>query len=425
LLRQTNQVKTVNTDAQVIDPDIQVLLVAEAQKLSDATLYAIDQFVMRGGRLMVMVDPWSEAMAAAPSPTGMPPGDTSSDLKKLFDAWGIVFDPTKVVGDLTGAWRVRANAGEEVQAVNYVAWFNIRDGVNHEDPATADLQQVTVASSGSIGKAPNASIEFTPLLTSSTRSGELSVDQVKTPDPAKVLADFKPEGGPRVIAARIHGVLKSAFTGPPELAKDQKRPENFPDYKAQTDGPANLVVVADSDILADRFWVRVSDFFGQQTAMPFSDNGPLVANLIGTLAGGDALIGLRSRGDTNHPFILVNQMQSEAEAKFRQTEQALQKHLDDTEKQLRTLRQGPSGSDQANAQAVVTPEQRAAIDAARKDIVDTRQQLRAVQYDLNRGISRLETELRVFNIVLVPALLAIVAIVMGVARSRRRARARA
>ena len=146
LLRQTNQVKTVNTDAQVIDPDIQVLLVAEAQNLSDATLYAIDQFVMRGGRLMVMVDPWSEAMAAAPSPNGMPPTDTGSNLKKLFDAWGIVFDPTKVVGDLTGAWRVRANADERVQAVNYVAWFNIRDGINHDDPATADLQQVTVAS---------------------------------------------------------------------------------------------------------------------------------------------------------------------------------------------------------------------------------------------------------------------------------------
>jgi ABC-type uncharacterized transport system involved in gliding motility auxiliary subunit len=424
LLRQTNQVKTVNTDAQVIDPDIQVLLVAEAQHLSDATLYAIDQFVMRGGRLMVMVDPWSEAMAAEPSPTGMPPTDTGSDLKKLFDAWGIVFDPSKVVGDLTGAWRVRANAGEEVQAVNYVAWFNIRAGINHDDPATVDLQQVTVASSGSIGKAPNAPIDFTPLLSSSPRSGEIPVDQVKMPDPAKVLAEFKPSGGPRVIAARIHGVLKSAFTGPPELAKEQKRPENFPEYKAQTNGPANLVVVADSDILADRFWVRISDFFGQQTAMPFSDNGPFVANLIGTLAGGDALIGLRSRGDTNHPFTLVNQMQSEAEAKFRQTEQALHKHLDDTEKQLRALRQGPGGSDQAAAQAVITPEQRAAIDAARKDIVDTRQQLRAVQYDLNRDISRLETELRVFNIVLVPALLAIIAIVLGVMR-RRRARARA
>ncbi len=422
-LRQTNQVKTVSTDAQVIDPDIQVLLVAEAQNLSEATQYAIDQFVMRGGRLMVMVDPWSEAMASSPTAGGAPPTDASSNLKKLFDAWGIQFDPGKVVGDLTGAWRVRAGE-DRVQAVNYVAWFNIRDGVNHDDPATADLQQVTVASSGSISKAPDAAIEFTPLLRSSPRSGDISVEQVRTPDPAKVLANFKPEGGQRLIAARVHGVLKSAFTGQPELAKDQKRPENFPEHKAQTDGPANLVVVADSDILADRFWVRISDFFGQQTAMPFSDNGPFVANLVGTLAGGDALIGLRSRGDSNHPFVLVNAMQSEAEAKFRQTQQALQRHLDDTEKQLRTLRQGSSGNEQTTAAAVITPEQRAAIDAARKDIVDTRQQLRAVQYDLNRDISRLETELRVFNIVLVPVLVAIVAIVLGVARSRRRARAR-
>ena len=425
LLRQTNQVKTVATDAQVIDPDIQVLLVAEAQNLSEATQYAIDQFVMRGGRLMVMVDPWSETMASTPTPNGVPPTDASSNLKKLFDAWGIEFDPTKVVGDLTDAWRVRASQTGPVQAVNYVAWFNIRDGINHDDPATADLQQVTVASTGFLQKAPNASIEFTPLLSSSNQSGLIPVDEVKMPEPAKILANFKPSGGPRVVAARIHGVLKSAFTGPPELAKDQKRPENFPAYKAQTDGPANLVVVADSDILADRFWVRMQDFFGQKTAQPFSDNGPFVADLVGTLAGGDALIGLRSRGDTSRPFVLVNQMQSDAEAKFRRTEQTLQKHLDDTEQQLRSLRQGPASGDQANAQPVITPQQRAAIDAARKDIVDTRQQLRAVQYDLNRNISQLETELRIFNIVLVPALLAIAAIVLGVVRNRRRARARA
>ena len=152
-----------------------------------------------------------------------------------------------------------------------------------------------------------------------------------------------------------------------------------------------------------------------------------MANLIGTLAGGDALIGLRSRGDTNHPFILVNEMQSEAEAKFRQTEQALQKHLDDTEKQLRTLRQGPggSGAEQTNTQALITPEQRAAIDAARTDIANTRQQLRAVQFDLNRDISRLETWLRVLNIVLVPALLVILAVALGFVRRSRSARARA
>jgi ABC-type uncharacterized transport system involved in gliding motility auxiliary subunit len=427
LLRQTNQVKTVPTDAQVIDPDIQVLLVAEAQNLSDDTLYAIDQFVMRGGRLMVMVDPWSEAMATTPNPGGMPATDTHADLKKLFDAWGIEFDPTKVVGDLTGAWRVRSE--DRVQAVSYVAWFNIRDGINHDDPATADLDQVTVASSGFLEKAPNASIEFTPLLSSSPQSEVIGVDDVKTPEPAKILASFKPSGGPRVIAARVHGVLKSAFTGPPPLGKDQKRPDNFPAYKAQTDGPANLVVAADSDILADRFWVRMSDFFGQQTATPFADNGPFVANLIGTLAGGDALIGLRSRGDTNRPFVLVNQMQAAAEARFRETEQGLQKHLEDVQKQLQALRQGSAGpqegaGDKAGAEAVITPEQRAAIDAARKDIVDTRQQLRAVQFELNRDISHLENWLRVFDIILVPAVLTVLAIIMGLVQRHRRARAR-
>jgi ABC-type uncharacterized transport system involved in gliding motility auxiliary subunit len=438
LLRQTNTVKTVPTNVQVIDPDIRVLLVAEAQNLSPATLYAIDQFVMRGGKLMAMVDPWSEAMAAIPSPTGMPPEDTHSDLKQLFDAWGIQFDPTKVVGDLTGAWRVRADSGDREGVVNYVAWFNIRDGINHDDPATADLQQVTVASSGFLSKAPNASIDFTPILTTSDHSGLVPLDELRTPDPAKVLASFKEEGGPRVIAARVHGLLKSAFSGPPPLPAGQTRPASFPAYKAQTDGPANMVVVADSDILADRFWVRVADFFGQQTATPFSDNGPLVANLVGTLAGGDALIGLRSRGDTNRPFTLVAEMQSQAEAQFRQTQQALQQHLDDVEKQLRTLRSGGTGSggasddtagddtqgNQAKPDAVITPAQRAAIDAARQDVLQTRQKLRAVQLELNRDISQLETEMRIFTIVLVPAVMTVLAIGMGIMQRRRRARAR-
>jgi ABC-type uncharacterized transport system involved in gliding motility auxiliary subunit len=423
LLRQTNAIKTVPIDAQVIDPTIQVLLVAEAQNLSPATLYAIDQFVMRGGKLMAMVDPWSEAMAATPSPTGMPPTDTHADLKTLFDAWGIEFDSTKVVGDLTGAWRVRGN-GERMQAVNYVAWFNIRAGINHDDPATADLHQVTVAASGYLAKAPNATIDFTPILSTSDRSGIIPVDQIQMPDPAKILADFKPEGGPRVIAARVHGVLKSAFSEPPPLKPDQKRPDGFPEHKAQTDGPANLVVVADSDILADRFWVRISDFLGQATATPFSDNGPFVVHLIGTLTGSDALIGLRSRGDTNRPFTLVARMQSDAEAQFRQTQQALQAHLDETEKQLRTLRSGGGENDKSKPEAVVTPDQRAAIDAARQDILQTRQKLRAVQLELNRDISTLADEMRVFTIVLVPALLTVLAIAMSVVQRRRRARVR-
>jgi ABC-type uncharacterized transport system involved in gliding motility auxiliary subunit len=425
-LRQSVSVKTVPLETWTIDPDIQVLLVAQAQHLSNASLYAIDQFVMRGGRLMVMVDPYSEAEAATPGPDGQPSADTSSNLAKLFDAWGIEYDPSQVVGDLTGAWRVRSNASDKVQAVNYVAWFNIRDGISHSDPATADLTQISVASAGFIAKKPTSDIEFTPLLTSSAESALIPVDKVKTnPDPARILADFKPQGGPRVIAARVHGVLKSAFSGPPEPLQGQTRPENLPAYRANSDGPANLVVVADSDILADRYWVRVQDFFGQQEATPFSDNGPFLANVIGTLAGGDALIGLRSRGSSAHPFTVVDNMQQQAEARFRQTQQTLQTHLQDTEKQLEQLRQGNTSGATVAAQATLTPAQEAAIEAARREIVDTRRQLRAVQLDLKRDIDGLEFELRLLDIVMVPALLTILAIIIGVLRSRRRARARA
>ena len=423
-LRQTFTVKNVQPDVQAIDPDIQVLLVAHAQNLSDNALYAIDQFVMRGGRLMAMVDPHSEGQASIPNPqTGQPPADTASDLGKLFAAWGIEYDSKKVVGDITGAWRVRASPGDRVQAVDYVAWYNIRDGLNHEDPATADLSQVTVASPGFLRKKDGADITFTPLLQASPKAGPLPLDKIKNmPNPGQILGDFKSEGGPYVIAARVRGVLKSAFTAPPEPPKDGKRPDNFPAHIAQTAEPANLVVVADTDILADRFWVRVQDFFGQQEATPFSDNGPFVANLLGTLAGGDALIGLRSRGSSLRPFTLVDGMQRDAEARYRQTERELQAHLDETQKKLTTLR---TGRGENGANAVISEQQRTAIDDLRKDVTATRVKLRNVQLELRRDILRLESTLRMFNIIVVPAILALLAIGLGIVRRRQRAQARA
>ena len=426
LLRQTNQVKTVATDAQVIDPDIQVLLVAEAQNLSDATLYAIDQFVMRGGRLMVMVDPWSEAMAATPSPTGMPPTDTSSNLKKLFDAWGIEFDPTKVVGDLTGAWRVRASANDAVQAVNYVAWFNIRDGINHDDPATADLQQVTVASAGSLGKAPNASIDFTPLLTQQRALGRdpggPGEDAGSGEDPGELQAGGRPARDRRAHPRRAEiGLHRTAGAGEgPEAAGEFPGLQGADRRPGQSGGggrqrhPGRPVLGARLRLLrpADRDAVQRQRTVRRQPDRHAgrrrrADRAALARRHQPSVHPGQPDAG---RGGGEVP----PDRAGAAEASGRHREAACAR-----------CARGPAGGEQANAQAVITPEQRAAIDAARKDIVDTRQQLRAVQYDLNRDISRLETELRVFNIVLVPAVLAILAIVLGVVRSRRRARARA
>ncbi len=425
-LRQFSSVVEVQLDAQVIEPTIQVLVVAHAQNLAPATQYAIDQFVMRGGKLIVMVDPHSESQAARPGPGGQPPRDTASSLDRLLNAWGIEAPVEEVVLDLRGAWRVRANPQDRVQAVDYVAWFNLQgESLSRTEVATAQLEQVTLASAGEVRRRPDAAIEFIPLLTSSPQSMVVPAERVRQdPNPTRLLADFRADGQRRVLAARIRGPLASAFPeGPPPPAEGQTRPEDFPAHIARTEGPANLVVLNDSDVLEDRFWVRVQDFFGQQIATPISGNGAFVVNLADTLAGSDALISLRSRGESLRPFLLVEDIRRNADAQFRQTERQLQSRLEDTEKRLRELRQGGSGGG-APQGAVVTPEQRAEIDAARDEILRTRRELRGVQLELRRDIEALEGVLRAVNIALVPALLTLFALGLAVVRSRRRAAAR-
>ena len=433
-LRQFFTVRDVPLDAHRIEDDVQVLIVAHAQNLSDGALYAIDQFVMRGGELFVMVDPHSESQASRPGPGGRPPTSTSSQLDRLLNAWGVEAPSDKVVLDLRGAWRVRANPQDRVQAVDYVAWYNLQgDSLNRDEVATAQLDQVTVASAGEIRRKEDAAVEFVPLLTSSAQSMPMPVERVREdPNPARILADFRADGQRRVLAARLRGPLASAFPdGPPPPPEGQERPADFPAHRARTEAPANIVVANDADILEDRFWVRVQDFFGQQVATPFSGNGSLVVNLADTLAGSDALISLRSRGESLRPFELVEGIRRDADAQYRQTERQLQQRLEETERRLRELRQG-GGQQQAGAagqaapaQAVITPEQRAEIDAAREEIIRTRRELRGVQLELRRDIEGLETVLRIVNIALVPALLTLFAIGLAVVRLRRRAAARA
>lgn len=416
-LRQFFTVREVAPDVRAIDPEIQVLLVAHPQELAEPTLYAIDQFVMRGGRLMVLTDPHSDGQAFRPAAAG---GDTSSNLDRLLNAWGIETPRTHVIGDLSGAWRVRASPQDRVQAVDYVAWFTLgREAISRDDVAVAQLDSVTFASAGEVRRRDGAAVEMLPLVTSSDRSAPIPVERVRqNPEPARILAEFVPDGQRRVLLARFRGVLNSAFPlGPPE---DAERPSDLPAHLARSSGPANLVVGNDADILEDRFWVRVQDFFGQQVATPFSGNGALIANLLDTLAGGDALIGLRSRGEALRPFTLVERMRRDAEAQFRQRERALAERLQATEQRLRELRQGTG----QQAQAAITAETQAEIARAREEILRTRAELRAVQRELRQDIERLETVLRIANIAAVPALLVLLAVLIGLARARRRAAAR-
>lgn len=422
-LRQFFTIQDVPLDTQRIPDEVQVLMVVHPQNLSDATQYAIDQFVMRGGKLIAFVDPYSEGQASRPGPGGRPPTDTASQLNRLLNAWGVDAPSEAVVLDMRGAWRVRANPNDRVQAVDYLAWFNMQgDSINDSEVATAQLSQVTVAAAGYLRRRDGATVEFTPLLQSSERSMLANVERVRdNPDPARILADFRSENLHRTIAARVRGEVPSAFPdGPPPPPEGSERPADFPAHLAHSNGPANFVVIADADILEDRFWVRVQDFFGQQVATPFSDNGNMVANLVDMFAGGDALISLRSRGDSMRPFTVVDDIRRDADARFRQTERDLTERLQQTERRLRELRQGQG----AQAGAVITPEQRAEIDAARQQILQTRRQLRAVQLDMRRDIEGVETWLKIINIAAVPLLLAAFAIGLGIMRARRRSAAR-
>ena len=430
-LRQFFTVKDVPLDAQAIDAEIQVLLVAHPQNLPPATQYALDQYVLRGGKLLLLLDPHSESQASRPGPGGQPATDTASALPRLLEAWGLEAPADQVVLDLRGAWRVRANPQDRVQAVDYVAWYNlVGDSLNRAEVSLAQLEQVTLASAGEVRQKPGATQEFIPLLTSSPQSMVVPAQRVRQdPNPTRLLADFRGDQTRRVLAARIRGEVPTAFPdGPPALAEGQERAEGLPAHLQRSAGAANIVVFHDTDVLEDRFWVRVQEFFGQPMATPFSGNGSLIVNLVDALGGSDALISLRSRGESLRPFELVEAIRRNADAEYRQTERALTQRLEETERKLRELRQGTPtapGADRNSNQTMITPEQRAEIDAAREEIIRTRRQLRAVQLELRRDIEGLETVLRVVNIALVPSLLTVFAIGLAVLRSRRRAAARA
>lgn len=416
-LRQFFTVRDVAVDAKAIDPEIRTLWVVHPQNLSEATQFAIDQFVLRGGRLVVFVDPHSEAQAMRPDPRTGQAGNTASRLDKLFAAWGVAYDPDKVVGDLRGAWRVRAGATDRMQAVDYVAWFNAQgDGLNQESPITGQLNQVTFASAGALSAVPGATTRFDPLITTSQEAQEIPAADVRTePSPSRILAGFRPSGQRYTLAARVSGPVRSAFQG--DLPEGVEAPA---ERLSEAKEPVNIVVVADADVLEDRFWVRVQDFFGQQVATPFSDNGAFVANATEVLSGSSALIGLRSRGESTRPFALVEGIRRDAERAYREREQALQKTLEETERKLRELRSGPAGQGGRNVEAMITPEQRAAIDQARQTIVDTRRELRQVQFELRRDIDTLKTRLQFWNVAAVPIAVMVFALGLGLVRRSRR-----
>jgi len=420
-LKQVDDVENLSPDVDAIPKNVDVLMLVHPQHLSDATLFAIDQFVLKGGKLLVFVDPYSEMQAALPPAHGGDAAATdppASNLDPLFKAWGVRMLPGVVAGDRQDARNVAVPVqGKPPQTLDYVAWLDLpKANLSRDDPITADLTQITMATAGILEPINGAKTHFEPLIVTSTDAEKIPVDQVKgLPDVAALLAHFRPEQRVFVLAAHITGDVATAFPdGKP--GGDGKPGADAQPVLKQSAQPANIVVVADTDMLDDRFWSQNQDFYGRRVVEPIANNSDFLDNAVGVLAGGDDLVGLRSRGTVARPFEVVEQIQREANDRYAAEQRGLEDKLKQTEAKLHSL---TAGDNTANA-ATVTADQTKEIDRFRADMLATRQQLRGVQAALRQNIERLKVILEFFDIALMPIIVVAAAIVIAALRRRRR-----
>jgi len=411
---QLFDLQDIQPDTTDLPDDLELLVVVHPKSLSDGLLYQVDQFVLRGGHLLVFMDPLAEAdMGGDPNdPMARMNAGGSSSLGPLLQAWGVGFDTDKVVGDLAYALQVSIAQGQP--PIRHLGILSVNsDGMNSTDVATADLQAVNFSSSGWLVALENASTGFEPLVETSENAAPIDATRLRfLSNPQDLSRDFQPTGDKYALAARVTGQAATAFAEPPE---------GMPLIGHMTEsGEAgiNVALFADTDILTDRLWVQKQNFLGQTIVNSFADNGTLVANLADQLLGSSDLIGIRTRASTVQPFGVVDALRLSAEAQFRDTEERLQAELEETERkltQMQSLRQD-------GELTVLTADQQNEVQRFIDRKLQIRAELRQVQHDLSSDIEALGMRLKFINIVLVPVLIIIAAMVFGQMRRRRNER---
>ncbi|RMF09954.1 MAG: ABC transporter [Alphaproteobacteria bacterium] len=399
-----------------IDDDVDVLLIAHPGELGEAELYAIDQYILGGGRALVFLDPYLESSSYMQAGVGgnLP---SASTLGPLLAAWGVEMTGDKVIADRALAHRVSVpdETGSR-KVTDYLVWLALGPAqLDDRDVVTADLETLNLATAGSLSAIDGATTRIEPLATSSDQSMLMDVGTVRfEQDPDQLLRGFEADGVVKVIGARITGPVASAFDGPP--ATDEGQDGDRPAHRNQSAGDINVILVADADMLEDRFWVQLQSFLGQRVAVPLADNGAFVINAVENLSGSSDLISLRSRGVSQRPFTLVEEIRREAEDRFAAEERRLQAKLDETEARLRELEEGSGDA------AIMDQTQAEEIEAFRQEMLATRKELRDVQHQLRKDIEALGGWVKFINIALMPIIVSAVAFGLAAARRRRRIR---
>ncbi len=466
VIRQLYEVRRISALDEEIGEDVDIVMLVHPGELSPRMRYAIDQHLMRGGEAMVFLDPNADSLVTR-SPQGiLVPAGMSSDLPGLLEAWGVEYDSGKVLADSDLALRVSMGQGSRPEP--HLGMLGLQqDNLDGDDIITSRLETVNVSSAGVIAQAEGAATLFEPLMRSSPNSMLMEAALVQDlAEPAALFEGFAPGPESYTLAARISGVLDSAFPDgppPPEVeeesdgeaeadsdtesaeveaadesevetadadtgtdadsvaetelaAAEPETEEESTPHLARSQAPVNILLFADTDMMTDRMWVQVAQFLGQRIPQPFANNGDLIINALDNLAGGASLASIRSRGTYSRPFSRVIEMQRQADDRLREEESVLLARLAETEAEVARLSQNGEG----DPLDVIAPEIQAEIDQFNQEMIDTRRRLRDVRFQLTEDIERLGSNLRWINTLLMPALLSVLALAAFFLRARRR-----
>lgn len=404
-LSERYEMRRLQPDPGAIDDDVNVLMLVHPKNIPEPTLYAIDQFVLRGGHLLVYLDPYAESDSAN---AYLPDGSattSSSDLGPLFTAWGLEYNPRMVVLDSQNAMQV-GDANQVPQYHLEVLGLS-NDYFNNKDVVAADLERLNFSSAGVISAIEQSPLKLEALVQSSTSSQLIGSQTVKAAEnsPGLLRKNFKPSGEAYILAARFTGNLKSAFAE-----------KSAPNQIMSSKKPAQIIIVTDTDLLADRMWVVEQNILGSPVFDDIANNGDFAINLVDNLAGDSNLISLRARMVSSRPFERLEKIQRSAELRFHDKQSQLQADLNALNQQLLKLQGSQTLTNPASLSAV----QKVELAKYQKQKASIRSELRQVQHQLNTDIENLITRLKLINIFLMPGLVILFVLLLGLRRFMRR-----
>ncbi len=407
-LRRDFDLRLVDLSATEIDKDISVLLLIHPRFVGEQTEYALDQFVLRGGKLIAFVDPYAY-FDQLPMPQGMPAQVSDSTLPRLFKAWGVTMDPGKVIADVVFA------SGEGQRYTPTVLSLN-RTAFARDDVVTGQIETLLYAFGGAFEVQPAEGLTVTELVKSSPNS--MLVDDARaTAAGEEATRNFVPGGGSLPLALRLAGRFRSAF---PDGRPADKSAKPAAAHLAQAARENAVVLVADTDMLQDGAAVDVQEVFGRRIVVPSNGNLAFAQGLVEQLAADESLLSLKTRAAAFRPLTVVREMEAQAQLQYFGKIKELEDELQKTNAALQQLQGG--GAEAAKGAQILSPEQQAELERFRKKVAETRLALKELRKNLRRDAEQLVFLTKVANIALMPLLVALAGLGIALVRRRRQAR---